>query len=63
MASNSSWMSALADKWETEARSHERSARSREYTEKERIQLEMHARVKEGCAGELRREAAKVRRG
>lgn len=56
-------MSALADKWETEARSHERSARSREYTEKERIQLEMHARVKEGCAGELRREAAKVRRG
>lgn len=56
-------LKALADRWVIEASGYEKNARDKgEYTPIERRMLDMHARVKRGCAEELKRELEKVRR-
>lgn len=53
----------LAERWDREASGYESQARSPEYSANERRLLEMHARVKRGCANQLRTEARKITRG
>jgi hypothetical protein len=56
---------AMANKWEREASELERSAgdQRRDWNPVERKLMGMHARVKRGCAQELKLEMMKVRRG
>ncbi len=65
MRSSKPWAITLADRWDNEAFGLEKmaDARSSEHTEAERKLLRMHARVKRGCAQELRTEARKLSNG
>jgi hypothetical protein len=60
MASRRDVALELADRWDREAFGYERDARTGDYTPTERRLLEMHARVKRGCASELRIEMRKI---
>lgn len=52
-------LQALVERWEREASGYDNTARSGgEYTSIERRLLEMHARVKHGCAGDLKKALA-----
>ncbi len=57
-------LKALHERWTREAFGYEQDARrkSAEYSAIERRMLDMHARVKHGCAQELKRELEKLRR-
>lgn len=52
----------LAERWINEAFSLEQQARSGEHPALEKKLLDMHARVKHGCAQELKAEMLRVRR-
>lgn len=50
---------ALAQKWERDASDLDRSKNNSDYSAIERRLLEMHARVKRGCAQELKIQLAR----
>ncbi len=60
MASDRRWALDLADAWDREAVSLARQADARDMTDIERRLLRMHARVRTGCATELRAAAQKM---
>lgn len=64
MASKRDLADSLADRWDREAFGYEQQAKTGvDYSTIERRLLEMHARVKRGCANELRIESRKIARG
>jgi hypothetical protein len=61
MASAKHWTLALAERWDREARDLERKANtSKDASATEKRLMEMHGRVRRGCAQELRLEHSKL---